>query len=374
MEYRPVWAEVHLDRIAANVRALAQAARPAALMAVVKANGYGHGAVAVAKVALASGAKRLAVASPEEGRELRRAGIAAPILVLGALLPGQSDVFCEYRLTATVASQEAVAEVVSCAQRRGQAIRVHVKVDTGMGRLGFPPEEVPAVVSRLWQMDGVALEGIYSHLACADSEQDDVTQRQVEAFRGVLAACERAGWRPESVHLANTAATLRHISVPECNLVRVGLGLYGLFPSSTLEGVVPLYPALELKTRVTTVKRVPAGSGVSYGHAYHTGSETTLCTLPVGYADGLRRNLSGKADVLIRGRRHPIVGRICMDQCVVDVGDAEVEVGDEAVLIGRQGDEVVRVEEWADALDTISYEVVCGIGSRVPRVYQGGFV
>ena len=225
-------------------------------MAVVRSGGLAM-VRAVAKVALASGAKRLAVASPEEGSELRQAGIAAPVVVLGALLPGQSDVFCEYRLTAPVASQEAVAEVVSCAQRRGQAIRVHVKVDTGMGRLGFPPEEVPAVVPH-WQMDGVALEGIYSHLACADSEQDDVTPRQVEAFRGVLAACERAGTHPESVHLANTAATLRHISVPECNLVRVGLGLYGPLSIIHARGCGPLYPALELKTRVTTVKRVPA--------------------------------------------------------------------------------------------------------------------
>lgn len=375
MEYRPVWAEVHLNRIAENVAALAEAARPAELMAVVKANGYGHGAVAVAKVALASGAKRLAVASPEEGRELRRAGIAAPILVLGALLPGQSDVYCEYRLTATVASPEAVDEAVAAAQRRGNPLRVHVKVDTGMGRLGLLPEEVPRAVSALRRADRVELEGLYSHLACADSDgHDDVTAQQIDAFRRVLAACARAGWRPEIVHLANTAATLRRLAPPECNLARVGLGIYGLYPSDALAGAVCLSPALELKTRVTTVKRVPAGSGVSYGHTYHTGTETTLCTLPVGYADGLRRNLSGRVDALIKGRRHPIVGRICMDQCVVDVGDADVEVGDEAVLIGRQGNAEIRVEEWARKLDTISYELVCGISCRVPRLYVGGVV
>src|SRR5690606_7038975 len=229
--------------------------------------------------------------------------------------------------------------------------------------------EVPRAVSALRRADRVELEGLYSHLACADSDgHDDVTAQQIDAFRRVLAACARAGWRPEIVHLANTAATLRRLAPPECNLARVGLGIYGLYPSDALAGAVRLSPALELKTRVTTVKRVPAGSGVSYGHTYHTGTETTLCTLPVGYADGLRRNLSGRVDALIKGRRHPIVGRICMDQCVVDVGDADVEVGDEAVLIGRQGNAEIRVEEWARKLDTISYELVCGISCRVPRL------
>ena len=218
---------------------------------------------------------------------------------------------------------------MAAAQRRGNPLRVHVKVDTGMGRLGLLPEEVPRAVSALRRADRVELEGLYSHLACADSDgHDDVTAQQIDAFRRVLAACARAGWRPEIVHLANTAATLRRLAPPECNLARVGLGIYGLYPSDALAGAVRLSPALELKTRVTTVKRVPAGSGVSYGHTYHTGTETTLCTLPVGYADGLRRNLSGRVDALIKGRRHPIVGRICMDQCVVDVGDADVEVGD----------------------------------------------
>lgn len=374
MEYRPVWAEVHLDRIAANVRALVEAAQPAEVMAVVKANGYGHGAVPVAKVALASGAKRLAVASPEEGRELRRAGIAAPILVLGPLLPGQSDVYCEYRLTATIASHEAVIEAAAAAYRRGNPLRVHIKVDTGMARLGLLPEEVPEVVAHLSALGNIELEGLYSHFACADGDNVATTKAQIDSFRRVLAACRAGGWQPELVHLANTAATLKDLSPPECNLVRVGLGIYGLYPSDALVGTVDLSPALELKTRVTTVKRVRAGVGVSYGHTYHTTRDTTLCTLPIGYADGLRRNLSNQVDVLIRGKRHPIVGRICMDQCIVDAGDAEVEVGDEAVLIGRQAEATIRIEEWAAKLETISYELVCGISARVPRVYSGRLV
>lgn len=372
MHYRPVWAEVHLDRIAANVRRLAQCAYPRELMAVVKANAYGHGAEQVARVALASGARRLAVASPEEGRELRRAGIAAPILVLGALLPGQAEPFLEYRLTATVASEEGVAELAH-AGRRGMPLRVHIKVDTGMSRLGFLPHQVASVVQRVRRLPGVELEGLFTHLACADDADTASAEEQLARFREVLAACRKLGWEPAQVHAANTAAVLRSLGLPECNIVRVGIGIYGYNPCPPGTGAaVDLQPALELKSRVATVKRVPAGTGVSYGLTYTTPRETTLATLPVGYADGVSRSLGGLARVLIRGKPYRIVGRVCMDQCVVEVGDDPVEVGDEAVLLGRQGNEQVTADEWARLLGTIPYEILCRISSRVPRVYRGG--
>lgn len=374
MDYRPVWAEINLDYIAENVAALSRQAHPAELMAVVKANAYGHGAEAVARVALASGAKRLAVAMPEEGRELRRAGIAAPILVMGALLPGQVEAFLEYRLTATLASEEVLPELSSMAVRKGQPVRVHVKVDTGMSRLGFLPSQIPSLVGLLRRTPGIELEGLYTHLACADEIDLASTQAQLRGFREALAACEAVGWRPRQIHVANTAAVLREIGLAECNLVRAGIGIYGIYPVDPSLTAVQLRPAMSVKTHVATIKRVPSGTGVSYGHIYHTSRETTLCTLPIGYADGLSRMLSGQANAIIGGRKYPIVGRICMDQCVVDVGDDPVTVGDEAVLLGQQGDEQVLVEEWSDRLGTIPYEVVCGISSRVPRVYRGGIL
>lgn len=369
LEYRPVWAEIDLDRIANNVRALAAYIHPAELMAVVKADGYGHGSVSIARVALASGARRLAVASPEEGRILRRAGIAAPILVLGALLPGQEDVFLEHRLTATLASGEAIEALSQAAERRKVSARVHIKVDTGMSRLGFHAHEVPFLVKRLLRVPGIDLEGIYTHLACADVPGQPGVNDQIRSFRTALIATREAGWQPEQVHVSNTAGVLENLGFGDCTMARVGIGIYGMYPSDTVSRSVHLEPALALKTNVATTKRVPAGTGVSYGHTYRTERETTLCTLPIGYAEGVSRRLSGRAHVLIGGQRYPLVGRVCMDQCIVDVGDASVSVGDEAVLIGRQGSDEITAYDWANILETIPYEVVCAISARVPRVY-----
>lgn len=365
----PAWIQIDLTAIQENVRHLAEASAPAELMAVVKANGYGHGAIAVSRAALASGARRLAVATPEEGQELRRAGIAAPILVMGAFHSGQEAVLLENRLTVTLASMAGVDDLSRAAERLGITARVHIKVDTGMGRLGFLPDEVPFMVKRLLRQPGIELEGIYSHFACADDPEQTEVSRQAQLLRRVVAQVREMGWNPLYVHLANTGGILEGLSPSECNMVRSGIGVYGIYPSSTVARRVPLKPALSLRSRVATVKRVPAGRGVGYGLTYRTPHETTLCTLPLGYADGVTRLLSHRGDVLLGGRRFPMVGVISMSHIVVDVGDYPAQVGEEAVLLGKQGDESITAEEWAEHLGTIPYEVICMMRSHLPRVY-----
>lgn len=368
-ERESAWVQVDLGKIRRNVQRLAEACRPAELMAVVKADGYGHGAAAVSRAALASGARRLAVATPTEGQELRRAGIAAPILVVGAFMPGQEEMYIEHRLTVTLASFEGIDALAQAAQRRGVVVRVHIKVDTGMGRLGFLPDEIPFLVKRLQRYPYIELEGIYSHYACADAPDREEVAAQGQRLQQVVAQVKELGWQPAYVHLSNTAGVLEQLAPPEFNMVRTGIGMYGLYPSATVRRSITLEPALSLHARVATVKRVPAGTGVSYGLTYRTPRETTLCTLPIGYANGVTRLLSHKAQVLIDGRRFPIVGVICMNVCVVDVGDYPVEIGDEAVLIGRQGDEEITADEWAEHLGTINYEVVCMMRANLPRIY-----
>lgn len=371
-ERDPAWIEIDLGKIRRNVQRLAEASKPAELMAVVKADAYGHGAVAVSRAALASGARRLAVATPAEGQELRRAGIAAPILVVGAFLPGQEEIYLEHRLTVTLASFEGIEVLAQAAKRRGVVVRVHIKVDTGMGRLGFLPDEVPFLVKRLQRYPSIELEGIYSHYACADAPGQTGVEIQGRRLQQVVAQVQEMGWHPAYVHLSNTAGVLEQLAPPKCNLVRTGIGIYGLYPSATVQRSVELQPALSLHARVTTVKRVPAGTGVSYGLTYRTPHETTLCTLPIGYANGVTRLLSHKAHVLLGGHRFPIVGVVCMNLCVVDVGDYPAKVGEEAVLIGRQGNEEITADEWAEHLGTINYEVVCMMRENLPRRYTIG--
>src|SRR5690625_495090 len=298
-------------------------------MAVVKADAYGHGAVAVSRAALASGARRLAVATPLEGQELRRAGIAAPILVVGAFMPGQEEMFLEHRLTVTLASFEGIERLAQAAKKRGTVVRVHIKVDTGMGRLGFLPDEVPFLVKRLQRYPSIELEGIYSHYACADDSALTKVGVQGRRLQQVVTQVQEMGWKPAFVHISNTAGVLEQLAPPVCNLVRTGIGVYGLYPSSTVQRSVTLEPALSLHARVTTVKRVPAGAGVSYGLTYKTPREKTLCTLPIGYANGVTRILSYKGQLLIGGRLFPIVGVMCITVCVVDVGDYGAVVGDD---------------------------------------------
>ncbi len=370
---RPVWGEVDLGAVRANARMLAELARPAALLAVVKADGYGHGAVPVARAALEAGATWLGVALVEEGAALRTAGIDAPILVLSEPAPAAADTVVAHRLTPVVytpAGIEALAKAVVDAESNAP-LAVHLKVDTGMHRAGCTVEDAPALVEAIAARPELTLQGVCTHFAVADEPGHEYTTDQVARFDALLDDLDARGVRPTIVHAANSAGLLAEPS-HRYDLVRVGIALYGVPPADALQDRLALEPVLSLRARVAHVKELPAGARVSYGLRYELARPGTIATVPVGYADGVPRNLGLRGgEVLVRGRRFPIAGTVTMDQLMVDLGDAEVEVGDDVVLLGRQGDEEITASEWAGRLDTIAYEVVTGIGPRVPRRYVG---
>jgi alanine racemase len=363
---RAAWAEVDVDAFDANVRTMRDIAAPAALWAVVKADGYGHGAVACARAALAAGAEGLCVALVQEGVALRAAGIDAPILLLSEQPLEQAPAVVAARLTPTVYS---TAQVAALAAAGAADLPVHVKVDTGMHRVGCAPADAVAIADAVVACaPALRLEGVSTHLAVADEPQEPSTAEQLARLDAVLAELAAAGHHPARVHAANSAATLAHPAARR-SFVRAGIALYGISPGHGVDDLAgSLRPVLSLKARVSFVKRVAAGERISYGLRHTFSTTTTVATLPLGYADGVPRRLSAVGgEVLLRGRRCPIVGVVTMDQLMVDVGDAPVEVGDEAVLLGCQDGERIRAEDWADALDTIGYEIVCGISARVER-------
>lgn len=365
---RPAWAEVDLRRIRQNVQALRKHLRDGTrIMAVVKANGYGHGAVEVAKTVRACGVNWIGVAIVEEGISLRKAGVGGPILVLGVSPASQAPLIVSYDLRAALCTWDGAEALSAAAQSAGTVAKVHVKVDTGMGRLGLLPHEVVPFVRRVSGLPGLEVEGIFTHFSTADECDRSYFNLQLGRFNRVLDWLKQANLNIPIVHAANSAAA---VTAPQAqfDLVRAGVALYGLQPAPDLV-VLDVKPALSLKARISYVHRVPEGSGVSYGRRYTAEQETTIATIPVGYADGYSRLLSGKADVLVHGRRYRISGSICMDQCMIDVGDDQVEIGDEVVLIGRQGEEEITAVELASIMGTIHYEVVCLISERVPRVY-----
>lgn len=371
---RPVWAEVDLGAIARNVARLRARTAPAAFCAVVKADGYGHGAVASARAAIAGGADTLAVALVAEGAELRAAGIGTPILVLSQAAPDELDELVAHDLDATVYTAAGVHDLAVAADRAGRApdraVRAHLKVDTGMHRVGAAPAEALALARAIDASPALALGSLFTHCAVADEPGNPFTEAQLVRFRAVVAELTEAGIAIPFTHAANTAAALDH---PDARLgmVRCGIGIYGIAPAPALADRIELEPAMSLHARVSHVKRVPAGEGVSYGLRYRPESETTIATVPLGYADGVPRRLGASgAMVLVGGRPCPIAGTITMDQLLVDCGDAPVAVGDEVVLIGVQGEAAIRAPDWAELVDTIGYEIVCGIGPRVPRRYR----
>ncbi|HEY3502194.1 MAG TPA: alanine racemase [Actinocatenispora sp.] len=364
---------VDLDALTGNVAHL-RGLTTAEVMAVVKADGYGHGAVPAARAALRGGATWLGVATLDEAYELRDAGIAAPLLAWlvtpGTPLAGA----VERDVDLSAATVRQVGEVAAAGRRAGRAARVHLKIDTGLGRGGATAERWPDVVTAAAkaQADGaIEVVGAWSHLACADVPDDPSVGRQVDAFTDALAVAERAGLRPRVRHLANSAGLLARPDT-HFDLVRAGIATYGLSPIRDWPAAAPLVPAMTLRARVLIVKRVPAGQGVSYGLTYTTARETTLAVIPLGYADGIPRAASGSGPVLVGGARHTIAGRVCMDQFVVDAGDDPVVDGDVAVLFGPGTGGEPTADDWADVLSTISYEVVSRIGPRARRVYVGG--
>jgi alanine racemase len=357
------WLEIDLEAIRRNARRLAELCG-VQVMAVVKAGAYGHGGAPAARATLRGGVDWLGTARVEEALELRREGIEAPILVLGATPAERVRQALEADLRLTAWSDEQLQPIAAA----GRRARVHLKIDSGMNRIGVQPEEALDWVRRATAIPNLTLEGAYTHFARADEADKSPTRRQHERFAAVIESLDSAGLRPPLLHACNTAGALS-FSEARWGLVRSGVGIYGLHPSSEVRLPDAFEPALSWKAVVTQVKAVPAGQGVSYGHAYVTRGEERLATLAVGYADGFRR-VDGN-EVLLGGRRVPVVGRVCMDQCLVRLAPGqEVRAGDEAVLLGRQGGERISAEEIAVRWGTINYEVTCGITERVVRAYR----
>ncbi len=369
--FRPVWAEIDLAAVRANVERFRDLCAPAALLAVVKADGYGHGAVPVARAALDAGAQALGVALVEEGIELRDAEIDAPILVLSEPVPDAAGSVVAYGLTPVVYTLAGIDALAKAVADRGahERLGVHLKVDTGMHRVGCNPDDAVELAAQVVDRPELELVGVCTHLAVADEPGNAYTQEQLARFDGVLGAFRARGLPTGTVHTCNTAGAIEWPAA-RFDLVRIGIGCYGIAPADALEGRVALQPAMAVKARVSHVKVVPAGAGVSYGLRYTTPRAAEIATVPLGYADGVPRELPQRdGAALVHGRRCPMAGTVTMDQLMLDVGDLPVEVGDEVVLIGRQGDEEISAADWARAMDTIAYTIVCGIGPRVPRVY-----
>jgi len=362
--------DVDLEAVAHNVRVLRELVAPAELCAVVKADGYGHGAIAVGQAAIGAGAAWLGVALVEEGAVLRKAGIDAPILLLSQ--PGTADLpaAVHYGLHISVYSAGGIEGVAEAARAAGVVASVHLKVNTGMNRVGAEPGDIPTLAKEIVRRPELELAALWTHCAVADEPDNPFTDEQLDRFERVEAELHAAGIVPRLRHAANTAAGIDHPR-SRYDLVRAGIGIYGISPAPALDGRVDLHPALTLRAEASMVKRVAAGERVSYGLRHRFERDTVVATVPIGYADGVPRRLSSVGgEVLVAGRRRRIVGAVTMDQLMVDCGDDPISIGDEVILLGRQGDEVITAAEWAAPLDTIAYEIVCGIGPRVPRRYR----
>lgn len=370
---KPNWVEIDLDAIAFNCQQIKKwIGEKTELMAVIKGNAYGHGIAMVAKTALENGATRFAAARVDEGVVVRQAGIDAPVLVLGYVPAEEMETVVKWRITPPIMHWHTAKAVSEISSSQGVVTPIHVKVDTGMGRFGLMPNEVVDFVKGLIELPGIRLEGLYTQFAVADEADKTYTYKQFEIYKGVLKDLEEAGIHIPIRHVCNSAATL---NFPEMHLdmVRCGTAIYGHYPSPVTDHSVPLRPAMALKSRVGRIRTLPAGSSISYGRTYTTTRPTTVALVPIGFGDGLSRQLSNKGSVLIKGKRAPIVGRVCMDQCIVDVsGIPEAQQDDEVVLFGQQDGAEITAEEIASLMDSINYVVLAAVSARVPRVYLKG--
>ncbi len=366
------WIEIDLDAIAQNVKNIKQLiGEKIELMAVVKGNAYGHGILDVSSVVLNNGATRLAVARLEEGIFLRKAGITVPILILGLTLKQQAELLVSYNITPTVCEYEMIEKLSESAIKEDKVVKVHLKVDTGMGRIGIFSHDILRFIKRIRALRNVEIEGIFTHFSVADEKDKTYTEKQFRKFMGVLTALEKEGIRIPIKHLGNSA-TLLDLPHMWLDLVRPGISIYGLYPSTEVQKTIKLIPAHSFKTRIVFLKELSMGESIGYGRTYTTNQRRTkVASLPVGYADGYNRLLSNQGEVLVRGRRFPIIGRICMDQTMIDVTNLpQVEIGDEVVLWGRQGQEEITVEEIAEKIGTINYEIVhMPDKKRVPKLF-----
>jgi alanine racemase len=366
---RPTIALIDLDALRWNLRQIkTKVGAGVKILPMIKANAYGHGAPAAAKVLAEEGAYGFGVATFEEASELRQSGIRQPILVVAGVYPGQVGEFIENQLIGVAHDLQTMTRLNAVARERGASMSVHIKIDTGMGRLGFLPSDVDSWLPTFQSLKALQVEGVFSHFSHAESVQGDYTQRQLRIFHDIVGQLRSK--RALVAHLANSAAT---ITLPEAyfDMVRPGIMLYGAYPSPEMKSQIDLKPVLSWKTRIMQLKKVPLGTSISYGQTFVTQRESLIATLPVGYADGYQRLLSNRGEVLVKGKRAPVAGRVCMDLTMVDVTDiADVQQGDEVILLGRHGAEEICADEMASWANTISYEILTSISARVPRVYQ----
>ncbi|KPU26691.1 alanine racemase [Caloranaerobacter sp. TR13] len=368
---RPVWAEINLDNLAHNIREVKRVVKEGTLItAVVKADAYGHGAIKVAETFLNNGADRLAVATLSEAMELRNSGFEVPILILGYTPEYQFEKVIDYDITQTIYTYEHAIAFSKAAEKLGKTGIIHIKIDTGMSRLGFQVKDnTIKQISEICKLPHIQVEGIFTHFAVADGKDKTFTREQFNKFQKLIEELEDIGIKIPIKHVSNSAAI---IDLPEYNLdmVRAGIMLYGLYPSDDVnKSNVQLKPAMTLKAKISNLKTVPKGTGISYGLTYVTENESKIGTLPIGYADGFTRILTGKAEVVVKDKKVKVIGRICMDQCMIDLTEVDdVNIGDEVVLFG-DGINSLHIDEVARKLGTINYEIICMVSRRVPRVY-----
>ncbi|SEA24169.1 alanine racemase [Desulfuromusa kysingii] len=368
---RPTWVDIDLSALQHNLQqALNLCSSNQRVLAVVKADAYGHGAVQVTRALQRFGVRDFAVATLEEALELRQAGIGDNLLILGGCFPGQEAVFLEFNLMPILMDTATAARLNAEALRRKRQIKVHLKVDSGMGRVGFLPAQLQEFLPQLRQLDGLIIEGFMSHLACADELDSVVTHTQQDQFLMMLQMVRDAGLQPREVHLNNSAG-LSAWGCPDCTLSRPGIILYGGLPSPAFSTRLDLQPVMHLRSCIAQLRSLPAGSGISYGHSYHAHDNMLIAVLPIGYADGYNRLFSNRGQGILRGQKVPVVGKVCMDWIMLDVSYVTgVEIGDCVTLLGSMDDISITGDGWAEQLNTIPYEVFCRIGNRIPRRYQ----
>ena len=370
-------AEIDLDALENNITQIREKiGDDTRLMCVIKANAYGHGAVVLARELLTMGADSFAVATLEEGIELRKSGITQPILILGFVCKEQYPDMIRYGITPTVFSYDMAKEIDAAEHELGSVVGIHIKIDTGMSRIGFPvsEESVKSIVMIAHLLHNVRIDGIFTHFACADCMEDEMTAQQAAGFAWVADAVEKAGVSIPCRHCANSAAIMRYPEL-KYNMVRAGIVIYGLYPSDEVDpALLSLKPVMSLKSHVAHVKNVPVGTKVGYGATFVCQRPTTIATISIGYADGYPRALSNRGRVLIGSESFPVIGRVCMDQIMVDITDAgqRIKRGDPVTLVGTDGKEHISVEEASSYGDSFNYEFVCNINRRVPRVYLRG--
>ncbi len=377
LEYQRLIAEIDLDAIENNVRQIKKRLDPKTkMLAVVKADAYGHGAVEVSKICLYNGADQLGIATCEEGIALRQSNIPVPILILGYTVENMLGTVIEYDLTQTVFSYELAEKISAAAVKLGKTAKVHIKIDTGMGRIGFLPcKESLEVAERIFSLPNIEVTGIFTHFSTADERDKTFTKTQFERFLYMTEGLEKAGHTGLIRHCANSGAI---IDMPELQLdmVRAGIILYGMLPSGEVGNVLDLKPAMSLKTHISYVKQVDSGTPIGYGRTFYTNAPSKIATIPIGYADGYSRAFSNKARALVNDEYGNVVGNVCMDQTMLDVTHIpDIKMGDEVTIMGSVGGKTVSAEELAALSGTINYEIVCNVGKRVPRVYiRGGKV